>query len=69
MIKGYAVTEPKGRLQPFEYDPGPLGDNQVERCPGKIAAWQTEVPDCLKTLMRRLDRHQLCDFGRLVHNT
>ena len=30
MIKGYAVTEPKGRLQPFEYDPGPLGDNQVE---------------------------------------
>jgi uncharacterized zinc-type alcohol dehydrogenase-like protein len=30
MIKGYAVTEPKGRLQPFEFDPGPLGDNQVE---------------------------------------
>lgn len=30
MIKGYAVTEPKGTLQPFEFDPGPLGDNQVE---------------------------------------
>ena len=30
MIKGYAVTEPKGKLQPFEFDPGPLGGNQVE---------------------------------------
>jgi alcohol/geraniol dehydrogenase (NADP+) len=30
MIKGYAVTEPKGKLQPFEFDPGPLVGNQVE---------------------------------------
>ncbi len=30
MIKGYAATEPKGALQPFAYDPGPLGDAQVE---------------------------------------
>ncbi len=30
MIKGYAATEPRGTLQPFEFDPGPLGDNQVE---------------------------------------
>src|SRR5208282_1208168 len=30
MIKGYAATEPKGTLKPFEYDPGPLGETQVE---------------------------------------
>ena len=30
MIKGYAATEPRGTLQPFEFDPGPLGDSQVE---------------------------------------
>ncbi len=30
MIKGYAATEPKGKLQPFEFDPGPLGDTEVE---------------------------------------
>jgi uncharacterized zinc-type alcohol dehydrogenase-like protein len=30
MIKGYAVMEPGGRLQPFEFDPGPLQDNEVD---------------------------------------
>lgn len=30
MIKGYAATKPGGSLEPFEFDPGPLGDNQVE---------------------------------------
>jgi uncharacterized zinc-type alcohol dehydrogenase-like protein len=30
MINGYAATEPGGRLQPFEFDPGPLKDNEVE---------------------------------------
>jgi uncharacterized zinc-type alcohol dehydrogenase-like protein len=30
MIKGYAATKPGSTLQPFEFDPGPLGDNQVE---------------------------------------
>lgn len=30
MIKAYAVHEPKGELKPFEYDPGVLGDNEVE---------------------------------------
>lgn len=30
MIKAYAAFEPGGQLQPFEYDPGPLGDNEVE---------------------------------------
>lgn len=30
MIKAYAAFEPKGRLKPFEYDPGKLGDNEVE---------------------------------------
>lgn len=30
MIKAYAALEPGGQLQPFEYDPGPLGDHDVE---------------------------------------
>ena len=30
MIKAYAVNEPKGKLEPFEYDPGKLGENEVE---------------------------------------
>ncbi len=30
MIKGYAATKAGGPLEPFAYDPGPLGDNQVE---------------------------------------
>ncbi len=30
MIKAYAVTEPGGELQPFDYDPGPLGHDQIE---------------------------------------
>ena len=30
MINAYAALEPGGELQPFEYDPRPLGANQVE---------------------------------------
>lgn len=30
MIKAYAAFESGGKLQPFEYDPGPLGDHEVE---------------------------------------
>jgi uncharacterized zinc-type alcohol dehydrogenase-like protein len=30
MIKGYAATKPGGSLEPFEFAPGPLDDNQVE---------------------------------------
>ena len=30
MIKAYAAFAPKGELKPFEYDPGELGDNEVE---------------------------------------
>ena len=30
MIQAYAATEPGGTLKPFEFDPGPLGENQVE---------------------------------------
>jgi len=30
MIKAYAAFEPGGKLQPFEYDPGALGDHDVE---------------------------------------
>lgn len=29
-IKAYAATEKGGELKPFEFDPGPLGDDQVE---------------------------------------
>lgn len=30
MIKAYAAQKPGGELQPFEYDPGPLGRDEVE---------------------------------------
>lgn len=30
MIKAYAAHEPHGKLEPFEYDPGELADDQVE---------------------------------------
>jgi alcohol/geraniol dehydrogenase (NADP+) len=30
MIRAMAATEPKGPLKPFEFEPGPLGDAQVE---------------------------------------
>ncbi|MEX2449344.1 MAG: NAD(P)-dependent alcohol dehydrogenase [Rhodospirillales bacterium] len=30
MITAYATFEPGGELKPFEYDPGPLGHDQVE---------------------------------------
>ena len=30
MFHGYAVHEPGGELKPFEYDPGPLGDDEIE---------------------------------------
>ena len=30
MIKAYAVKEAGGKLEPFEYDPGPLADQDVE---------------------------------------
>lgn len=29
-VKGYAVKAAKGRLEPFEYEPGPLGPREVE---------------------------------------
>lgn len=30
MIHAYAAHEPNGELKPFEYEPGPLGDEEVE---------------------------------------
>lgn len=30
MIKAYAAHEPNGKLEPFEYDPGPLSEEEVE---------------------------------------
>jgi len=30
MITGYAADKPGGALEPFEFDPGPLGDSEVE---------------------------------------
>ncbi|HVL13329.1 MAG TPA: NAD(P)-dependent alcohol dehydrogenase [Gemmata sp.] len=29
-VRAYAASAPKGELKPFEYEPGPLGDEQVE---------------------------------------
>lgn len=29
-VKAYAATSPKGRLEPFHYNPGPLGPEEVE---------------------------------------
>ena len=37
MIQAYAASKPKGKLKPFEYNPGPLGKHEVEidvRCCG-----------------------------------
>lgn len=30
MIRAYAAKEPRGKLEPFEYDPGILGEEEVE---------------------------------------
>ncbi|MHB8746581.1 MAG: hypothetical protein ACYC7I_08640 [Gammaproteobacteria bacterium] len=30
MIKAYAAHESHGKLEPFEYDPGELADDQIE---------------------------------------
>lgn len=30
MITAFAAKQPKGKLEPFQYDPGPLGDGEVE---------------------------------------
>lgn len=30
MIRAYAAFEPGGEIKPFEYDPGPLGVDEVE---------------------------------------
>lgn len=30
MIQAYAAKEPGGKLEPFEYDPGPLNSTHVE---------------------------------------
>jgi hypothetical protein len=35
MIKAYAAFEPGGELQPFEYEPGPLGAHEVESLMGQ----------------------------------
>jgi uncharacterized zinc-type alcohol dehydrogenase-like protein len=29
-VKAYAAREPKGKLEPYEYEPGPLGPNEAE---------------------------------------
>ena len=46
MIRAYAAREPKAKLEPFEYDPGPLSPSYVEidvrACPNKVV-W-TLVP-------------------------
>lgn len=49
MIKAYAATEAGGKLEPFEYDPGPLGDREVEVeveycgiCHSDLSMWDNE---------------------------
>lgn len=29
-IRAFAAAQPKGELKPFEFDPGPLGPDQIE---------------------------------------
>lgn len=49
MIKAYAAQEPGGKLEPFEYDPGPLGADEVEInvehcgiCHSDISMWKND---------------------------
>jgi len=49
MIKAYAAHEPGGELQPFEYDPGPLRDDEVEIdvshcgiCHSDLSMWKND---------------------------
>jgi uncharacterized zinc-type alcohol dehydrogenase-like protein len=49
-IVALAATEAKGKLQPFSYDPGPLGDEQVEIevqycgvCHSDLSMWKNEL--------------------------
>jgi len=49
MIHAYAAHKPGGKLEPFEYDPGELGQNEVEInvehcgiCHSDISMWKNE---------------------------
>jgi len=49
MIKAYAANEPGGKLEPFEYDPGALGQDEVEIgveycgiCHSDLSMWDNE---------------------------
>src|SRR4051812_30723201 len=48
-IKAYAAMAPKAPLEPYEYEPGPLGDEQVEiavshcgMCHSDLSMWKNE---------------------------
>jgi len=48
-IHALAAKQPKGKLEPFSYDPGPLGDEQVEIevqycgiCHSDVSMWNNE---------------------------
>jgi uncharacterized zinc-type alcohol dehydrogenase-like protein len=48
-IKAYAASAPKAPLQPFEFNPGPLGDEEVEIavshcgiCHSDLSMWENE---------------------------
>ena len=49
MIRAYAAREAGGRLEPFEYDPGELGPEQVEIdvlacgvCHSDLSMWKND---------------------------
>lgn len=49
MINAYAAHEPGGELRPFTYDPGPLGDDEVEIdvthcgiCHSDLSMWKND---------------------------
>ena len=49
MINAYAAHEPGGELRPFKYDPGPLGDDEVEIdvthcgiCHSDLSMWKND---------------------------
>ncbi|KAF0567670.1 Cinnamyl alcohol dehydrogenase/reductase Alcohol dehydrogenase [Psychrobacter nivimaris] len=49
MINAYAAKEKGGKFEPYEYDPGALGDHEVEIevhscgiCHSDLSMWQNE---------------------------
>lgn len=43
MVKAYAAKSAKGRLEPFEYEPGPLGKHEVEVKPTHCGICHSDI--------------------------